>query len=110
MKKKAVLGILIVLILLIGVSLFVPININPPANTKIILEHTYKTYIAPPCFDQAQATNNLGESNLGKALELNYKADSSCTEDHLKPVQKLVIQILAEKIGLISGNWDWYSR
>ncbi len=107
MKKKTQIGILFVLFILIIGALYVPINANPPSDTRMILEHTYKTYIAPPCFGQAEATNNLGESNLGKALELDYKAESSCTEDHLKPVKKPVIQVLAEKIGLVSGNWDW---
>lgn len=107
MREKKAAIVLAIFIVLIGVSLYVPINANPSANTRMIVEHTYKTYIAPPCFEQAQTTNNLAETTLDKALELNYKAESSCTENHLKPVKKPAIKIIAEKMGLISGKWDW---
>ncbi|GIP38545.1 hypothetical protein J31TS4_18250 [Paenibacillus sp. J31TS4] len=104
MTRKALIGFLV----LLGGGLFlIPINSAPPAHTRIILEHTYKTYIAPPCFEQAQATNNLGEWNLAKARELNYKAESSCTEELLKPERKPVFKLVAEKIGLTSGQWNW---
>lgn len=107
MKKKAGKGVFVILLVLVGVSLFIPINATPSKKTRIILEHTYKTYIAPPCFEQAQATNHLEESNLGKARELNYKAESSCTEKQLEPQRKLLIMNLAEQAGLISGQWSW---
>lgn len=107
MRERKAAIVLAVFIVLIGVFLYVPINANPPANTRMIVEHTYKTYIAPPCFEQAQTTNNLAETTLDKALELNYKAESSCTENHLKPIKKPLIKIIAEKMGLISGDWDW---
>ena len=105
MMRKA--AIVVVFVILIGGSLFIPINSSPPKNTRIILEHTYKTYIAPPCFEQAQATNNLAESNLAKARELNYKAESSCTEELLKPERKPLFKILLEKIALTGGRWNW---
>lgn len=84
MNSKVVITIIIVLLLLIGSSFFVKINLFPPSDTRIILERTHWTYIAPPCFEQAQTTNNLAESTLRKAKELNYRAESSCTEKYLQ--------------------------
>jgi len=102
---KIALVIFVAFFLLVGGSFFVEINSVPPNDTRIILEHTNKTYIAPPCFEQAKTTNNLGDSNLGRARALNYQAESSCTEKYFEPERKPIIEVLAEKIGFKSGKW-----
>jgi hypothetical protein len=85
----------------------VNIEVKPPDSTRIILEKTYGTYISPPCFDNAQSTNNISESNLVKAVELNYRPDSKCTETSLKGINKTIYIAALEKLGLIEGSWDW---
>lgn len=107
MKSRTISISIIMVSLLIGSSFFVRMNDGPPEYTRIILENTYGTYIAPPCFEQAQATNNLAESTLSEAKKFNYRAESSCTENQLQPELKSVFVIVAEKMGLKVNKWDW---
>lgn len=46
---------------------FTKITAAPPDDTRMILEHTHRTYISPPCYEQAQKTNHIAESTLGEA-------------------------------------------
>ncbi|WP_201715547.1 hypothetical protein [Rossellomorea arthrocnemi] len=73
----------IVLIVGMVVFFYVPFNLSPPDSTRVILDHDQKTYIAPPCFNQADATNFLEETTVAKLDELDYEANSFCTEEAL---------------------------
>ncbi|WP_213583477.1 hypothetical protein [Paenibacillus sp. J2TS4] len=85
----------------------IKIEVSPPAKTRVILEHTYKTYIAPVCFEQAKVTNNLGDSTLGKALELKYQPESACTEEALSKDKMKLLDALLVKAGLKTSKWSW---
>ncbi|RBP86185.1 hypothetical protein DFO70_13118 [Cytobacillus firmus] len=96
------------LVLIVGiVILYFPVTLNPPNDTRIILEHNYKTYIAPPCFESSNPTNYLEEATLQKAFELNYQAHSECTNYELKPEKNTVINLILKKLDIIESKWDW---
>jgi hypothetical protein len=97
-------GILTIIVLSLSI---IEIEVTPPAETRLIIEKTYKTYISPPCYEQAQKTNNLAEVTLQTAIDLKYKPESSCTELSLEGVNQPVLNVIAEKIGLKKGKWDW---
>ncbi|ARK29454.1 hypothetical protein [Halalkalibacter krulwichiae] len=82
MKKGAKLLIGLAVILLI-LGFVIPVTVNPSNDTRIILDHTKEVYSTPACFDQAELTNNLEETTLGFAKEMNYVAESDCTETDL---------------------------
>ncbi len=44
-------------ILLIFITLNIPRDTLPSPDTRIILEHTYQSYIAPTCFEESNPTN-----------------------------------------------------
>jgi hypothetical protein len=60
--------------------MFMPRDNEPSPNARVVLEHTHRTYIAPSCFDEADATNFLEDATLGDAEELGYPPHSECTE------------------------------
>ena len=106
MKKKTTLiaiGVVLVLIALFTI----PIQVKPYADTRIILEHTHRAYIAPPCFEQSGATNNIAETTLNEAKETNYKPESNCTKQALQSIKKTPIEIIADKLSLKEHEWDW---
>jgi len=94
-------------VLLIAGIFTIKVETAPPANTRIILEHTYQTYISPPCYEQAQKTNNLSEADLQKAQDLNYQPESGCTKDSLEPIKQSIANAIAEKMGLKESKWEW---
>lgn len=102
-KLLVVIGILIAFII---ISLIVPKETKPSKNTRIILEHTYQSYIAPTCFEQAEATNYLEDSTLGEARELSYEAHDACTEEALSSVKESLFVSLLKDIGFIQKEWD----
>lgn len=73
------------IILFVGMAVFfyLPFSFSPSESTRIILDHDKETYIAPPCFNQAQATNYLEETTWGKARESSYESNSVCTKEAL---------------------------
>lgn len=79
-QKKIWMSVLFLAALLLLLLFFIPRENVPAPETRVILEHSFRTYIAPSCFEQADATNFLEEETLEKALELNYPPHSSCTE------------------------------
>jgi hypothetical protein len=89
--KKVVVSM--ILLGFIGAMVFVifikPTNIS---NERIILEHTYKTYITPACFEESNPTNFLEESTLEVAEEKNYKPHSDCTVEALKAESSTMYQ------------------
>lgn len=113
-KKIRLLTYLIILVvLLIIVSFFIPRETKPSPDTRIILEHTYKTYIAPGqpesrCFEQSNPTptNYLEDSTLEKAWDLNYEPHDSCTEEALESEKDSLFISLLKDIGILSKKWD----
>jgi hypothetical protein len=82
MKKVFLSMILLGFIGIMGFVIFIkPMNIS---NERIILEHSFKTYIAPACFEESNATNFLEESTLEVAEEKDYKPHSDCTVEFMK--------------------------
>jgi hypothetical protein len=104
--KRLTLFVVGLIILIVGLFT-IEVETSPATSTRIIVEHTYKTYITPSCYEQAQKTNNISEVDLAKAQELNYKPESSCTEDSLKPIKQPIAYAIAEKLGLKQSKWTW---
>ncbi|MEK3723184.1 hypothetical protein [Paenibacillus sp. FSL H8-0034] len=96
-----------ILVAAIAISMVVKIEVIPPDHTRLILERSSRVFISPPCFNQAVISNNLSESTLKKAKELEYIADSACTEQSLTAVHKSLLLACLEQIGLSKGNWNW---
>ena len=77
---KVVSTISLVLIIVITVLFYIPFSFSPPEDTRIILDHDKQTFIAPPCFNQADATNFIEETTYDEVDRTDYKPNSSCTE------------------------------
>ncbi|WP_368502844.1 hypothetical protein AB3N04_00480 (plasmid) [Alkalihalophilus sp. As8PL] len=104
--KKGRIILSIVISIMVLLSFIIPRETLPSPDTRIILEHTYKTYIAPVCFDQANATNLLEESTLQNAQDIDYKQESSCTKDALKGERDRLITSFLKEVGIIEKKWD----
>ncbi|MFC8688937.1 hypothetical protein [Brevibacillus porteri] len=105
MKRGLLIGIGAVVV--VAGVLSIPVEAGPSADTRIILEHTNKTYISPPCYEQANKTNNLAEADIQKAQELNYQPESSCTANSLAPIKQPIASVLAVNLGIKQSPWDW---
>lgn len=110
MRKRMLFGAGILVAATIVCLFTVQMRVVPPGETRLILEYTYETFISPPCFEQAEVTNNLFEATLAKARKLNFKADSVCTEQSLEGVDKRLFDVMLEKLGLQKNSWDWYKN
>lgn len=110
-RKKRVVGIsliLIALFLFTIIGLFtINVTAHPPDNTRMIVEYTERTYIAPPCFGQAETTNNVGEMTLLQSKERNFEPESNCTVEALQGQPQRLIYFLRERMGIGKSNWDW---
>lgn len=107
MRKYKLLITLLVLIGVIFISSFViKRETNPSPDTRIILEHTYQTYIAPRCFQQSNPTNYLQDSTLEEANRLQYPPHDSCTEQEMKGEKDFLFISLLKEIGVLSKKWD----
>lgn len=107
MKKAVVLiAFLILIIILLFVSFSITKETVPSKDTRIILEHTHETYIAPPCFEQSGATNFIEDADLDEASELNYPPHDTCTEEALQGEEEPLFISLLKDIGLIEKKWD----
>lgn len=90
------------------VFLFVPRENVPPPNTRVVLEHTFQTYIAPSCFQEADATNYLEESTLQKAQELNYPPHSDCTSKAFEGNTESRFTSILKEFGIVEKeSEDW---
>lgn len=87
--------------------LFIQITLQPPGNTRVILDHSLQMVITPPCFNSAKITDNLTESKLPRAKKLQYKPDSTCTAESLAGFKETILHVFMEKIGVKKGRWDW---
>ncbi|QUW20942.1 hypothetical protein JSQ81_14105 [Sporosarcina sp. Marseille-Q4063] len=106
--KKWLWLILIILLFstVVLISAFIPRETRPSAGTRIILEHTYKTYIAPVCFEESDPTNFLEEATLQEAENLNYPPHSPCTEKALESENDRLLTSLLKQIGIMDKKWD----
>lgn len=105
MKRGLLIGIGAVIV--VAGVLSIPVEAGPSPDTRIILEHTNKTYISPPCYEQANKTNNLAEADIQKAQELNYQPESSCTANSLAPIKQPIASLLAVNLGIKQSQWNW---
>ena len=85
-------------IAVIACILFVKLPLGPSGDTRVILEHTYETYIAPACFEQAETSNNISETTWSKLGRYDYKPESACTEDAFKKVKQPLWFIISDWI------------
>src|SRR5699024_6870058 len=94
-KKKGLLIVGILLIGLIGVGFTFEKETKPNADTRLILEHTYKTYIAPPCFEDTYATYCSEDSDIEMTEQLEYEVNDTCTEIERAPIKdKITVSFL----------------
>lgn len=104
--KKIVFGILGLLIIVVIASLIIPGEAAPPKDTRVILEYTEKTYIAPSCFEQSGASNNIGEEDLEAAEEEEYSPHDSCTKEYFEKEESSLLIAFLKNIGILSAEWD----
>lgn len=107
-KKRRLL--ILVLIFFIGLLsfFFLPLNNEPSSTSRIILEHTYRTYIAPSCFEQENPTNFLEEATLADAEQLGYPPNSNCTSEAFKGNRDSLFQIFMKEFGAMEDDKpDW---
>ncbi|MCG7336153.1 hypothetical protein MHZ95_12850 [Sporosarcina sp. ACRSM] len=108
LKNKALLFILIILVfgIIVLIGLLVPKETHPSSDTRVILDHTYKTYIAPVCFEESDPTNFLQESTLEEAENLQYAPHSPCTENALKSENDRLLTSFLKELGIMEKKWD----
>lgn len=104
--KKTILAIVVMVIIAIS-SLYIKVDLEPPVTTRVILELDRQTYITPPCFESANATNYIDETTLEEAKEMGFKPDSTCTEESLEPESVSVWKWLLITVGFGENKWDW---
>lgn len=104
--KKLILLFSLFLIVLVIASFFIPKETVPSSDTRVVLDHTYRSYIAPGCFEESDLTNFLEESTLEQAQKLQYHPHSTCTEDALKPEKGNLFISLLKEVGIINKKWD----
>lgn len=92
--------------LFILASFFISKAVQPSPDTRVVLDHTYRTFIAPSCFETADATNFLEESTLGNAQTKDYTPHTSCTEEALEAENNSLFISLLKEIGIIDKKWD----
>src|SRR5690625_697136 len=105
-KKRVFITILFFIAIMIIISFLIPKETKPSPDTRIILEHNYKTYIAPRCFQDADATNYIQDSVLEEAQYLNYDPHDSCTETELESEMESMFISLLKDIGFLNKKWD----
>lgn len=111
MSKTKLIGFVTMLIVvLIIIGFIIPKETKPSSDTRIILEHTYKTYIAPGlgCFEKSDPTptNYLQDSTLGEIERLNYEPHDACTEKALESEKDPLLISLLKDIGILNKKWD----
>ncbi|MFB1082647.1 hypothetical protein [Jeotgalibacillus sp. JSM ZJ347] len=77
--KKILITLSVVAIIVIGGIVTYNIMTEEP-NPQVILDHTDGTYVLPECFEQDEPSNYIEQSNMERAMELNYEPGGSCTE------------------------------
>ncbi len=107
-RKPLVIMAVVVLVAAAAAWFFMPQENEPSTQSRIVLEHTHRTFIAPSCFEQSDPTNFLEESTLGHAQELNYPPHSECTEKAFESNQDSPAVRLLKELGLMEKTQtDW---
>lgn len=105
MKRGLIIvGALVVVLLVL--SFIIQKETKPSDNTRVIIEHTYSTYVAPPCFNDADVTNFLEDSTLGAAIDMDYDPHDNCTEEAYKNEKNSLFISLLKDIGFLQKKWD----
>lgn len=109
MKRSTLFSVLTLALLAIAVIwFFMPQDNEPSTESRVVLEHTHRTFIAPSCFEESEPTNFLEESTLGHARELNYPAHTECTEKAFESNQDSPAVRLMKELGLMEKKQtDW---
>src|SRR5699024_2559635 len=106
--KKGLLIVGIHLIGLIVVGFTFEKETKPKDDTRLLLEHTYTTYIATPCCEDADATHYLEDSDIEKAKQLEYEQNDTCTEEELAPIKDKIIVSFLHDLGILKTEWaNW---
>ncbi|SDS22337.1 hypothetical protein SAMN05444162_0997 [Paenibacillaceae bacterium GAS479] len=105
MRMKIGIGFGIVLLAVI--VFIIPFSFEPPGDTRMVADRTNKTYIAPPCFDEANPTNNLAEVDWTWVKQSGYKPESSCTSEKLMTAKVTLGEKFTQLLGLSKGRWAW---
>lgn len=100
-KKKWLIAILGSLTLLFILSFMIDTETDPPEDTVVIFEKTKQMYIAPPCFEQANVTNNLAQGPLKKAKKRDYRVQTPCSKKALTPKKEPIMIKLLKSIGIL---------
>lgn len=103
--KKTIIIIGIILIGLLIVGFGFEKGTKPKGDTRLVLDHTYDTYIAPICFEDSGATNYLEDSDLEMAEQLGYEPNDECTEEALQPIKEKIIISFLHDLGLLKTEW-----
>jgi len=99
---------LIILAAVAGMFPFlVELPLQSPGSTRVILDHSLQTFIAPSCFEQAEISNNLSDSTLGRARDKRYVPESACSERALAHARMTLFQLLWETTGAWTGRREW---
>ena len=107
-KKKLWTGILILAAAAFLIYFLTPRENVPAPSTRVILEHTQRTYIAPSCFEEAGATNFIEDSTLQNAKDLNYPPHSDCTEEAFQSNNDIPFVNLMKELGIMEkDSKDW---
>jgi|SRR5690625_40941 len=107
MNARRLLTIIVAVISgLLIVGFIIPVQLDPPESTRVILEHNEEAFIVPECFEESNPSNFLEESTLGYAKEINYPPLTQCTEDALQGEQTNLVASWLKKLGILSTKWD----
>ncbi|SDG94189.1 hypothetical protein SAMN05192534_10187 [Alteribacillus persepolensis] len=104
--NKGVFAFGLAFIVLITAGLFIPIQLEAPPDARTIVDHNTRVYVTPPCFNQADMTNYLQETDYSEAKELGYEPESSCTVETLVEEDVPIVVALLKTIGVANTKWD----
>ncbi len=104
--KNIVITAAAVLSLLVTLGFFIPIQLSAPPDARTIVDHTNHIYVTPPCFNQADLSNYLQEADYSEAKDLDYKPESSCTQETLIEKNVPINIALLKTIGISETKWD----
>ncbi|MGI2328664.1 hypothetical protein [Planococcus sp. YIM B11945] len=90
------------------VLFFMPRDNEPSPSTRVVMDHSVRTYIAPSCFQEADATNFLEDGTLQIARDLDYAPHSECTEKAFKGNRDSMFVNLLKELGIMEKeSKDW---
>ncbi|MFB5660687.1 hypothetical protein [Alteribacillus sp. HJP-4] len=103
--QKAITFSVIILCMLILAGFVIPVSISAPPDTRVIVDHTNDTYASPSCFDEAEMTNYLQETEFAEAQELDYEPESYCSEQAMTDEETPIFQALLKIMGIQDTKW-----